>query len=182
MKTSFIVLCLLISYTIDAQIINPKEVAKRKAQDRTNSTIDRTIDKGLDKVEEGIGNIFKKKEKPAKEEKTDSKTSSKKEKSEQVDSEDSDAEQETVSKPSSTSASSSKSASKTTTEQPKTNLKAFSKFDFVAGEKVLGFEDFNETNVGDFPLGWNTNASGEIVTIGDSTKMAFHVARRLFSA
>lgn len=169
MRTLFIVLSFLICNTINAQIINPKETAKRKAQDRTNSTIDRTIDKGLDKVEEGIGNIFKKKEKTVKEEKTDSKTSSKKEKSEQVDSEDGDTEQETTtSKPSGTSTSSSKSASKTTAEQPKTNLKAYSKFDFVAGEKVLGFEDFNETSVGDFPLGWNTNASGEIVTIGDS--------------
>jgi OmpA-OmpF porin, OOP family len=168
MRILFIFLCLLITYTIDAQIINPKEVAKRKAQDRTNNAIDRTLDKGLDKVEEGIGNIFKKKEKTDKGEKTNSKTSSKKENTESAESEDNDAEQETASKPSSTSTSGSQSTSKTTTEQPKTNLKAFSKFDFVAGEKVLGFEDFNETSVGDFPLGWNTNASGEIVTIGDS--------------
>lgn len=166
MRILFIVLCLLCNYTIDAQIINPKEVAKRKAQDRTNSAIDRTIDKGLDKVEEGIGNIFKKKEKTEKEEKTNSKASSKNDKSE---SEENDTtEQETTSKTSGTSTSVNKSATKTPAEQPKTNLKAFSKFDFVAGEKVFGFEDFNETSVGDFPLGWNTNASGEIVTIGDS--------------
>lgn len=165
MRTLFIVLCLLINYTINAQIINPKEVAKRKAQDRTNSTIDRTIDKGLDKVEEGIGNIFKKKSPPPPD--GGEKKSPKSQKENQNT--DIDAEQETTaSKPSSTSTSSNKPASKTTTEQPKANLKAFSKFDFVAGEKVLGFEDFNETSVGDFPLGWNTNASGEIVTIGDS--------------
>lgn len=47
--------------SISAQIIKPKEVAKRKATVRTNNAIDRSIDKGLDKVEEGIGNIFKKK-------------------------------------------------------------------------------------------------------------------------
>ncbi|MDZ7934960.1 MAG: OmpA family protein [Emticicia sp.] len=168
MRILFVVLCFFISYTIDAQIINPKELAKRKAQDRTNSTIDRTLDKGLDKVEEGIGKIFKKKEKTAKEEKTNSKTSSKKENKESEEPEDVNAEQKTASKPSGTSTSGSKSDSKATTDQPKTNLKAYSKFDFVPGEKVLGFEDFNETNVGDFPLEWNTNASGEIVTLGDS--------------
>ena len=45
------------------------------------------------------------------------------------------------------------------------NIKAYSKFDFVPGEKVIGFEDFSTGNIGDFPAGWNTNASGEIVTI-----------------
>lgn len=44
-------------------------------------------------------------------------------------------------------------------------IKAYSKYDFVPGEKVIGFEDFSTGNVGDFPAGWNTNASGEIVTI-----------------
>src|SRR5436190_9858872 len=44
-------------------------------------------------------------------------------------------------------------------------LKAYSKYDFVPGEKVTGFEDFSTGNIGDFPAGWNTNASGEIVTI-----------------
>ena len=124
MRILFIVLYLLYNYTIGAQIINPKEVAKRKAQDRTNNAIDRTLDKGLDKVEEGIGNIFKKKEKPTKEEKTNTKTSSKKEKAESEASEDVDSEQETTtSKPSGTSTSGNKPVAKTPAEQPKINLK-----------------------------------------------------------
>ncbi|MGA9364925.1 MAG: OmpA family protein [Bacteroidota bacterium] len=45
------------------------------------------------------------------------------------------------------------------------SIKAYSKFDFVPGEKVIGFEDFMTGNIGDFPAGWNTNASAEIVTI-----------------
>lgn len=44
-------------------------------------------------------------------------------------------------------------------------IKAYSKYDFVPGEKVIGFEDFSTGTIGDFPAGWNTNASGEIVTI-----------------
>jgi len=45
------------------------------------------------------------------------------------------------------------------------SFKAYSKYDFVPGEKVIGFEDFSTGSIGDFPVGWNTNAGGEIVTI-----------------
>ncbi len=48
---------------------------------------------------------------------------------------------------------------------PSGGLKAYSKFDFVPGEKVIGFEDFSTGNIGDFPAGWNTSSSGEIVTV-----------------
>lgn len=55
-----------------------------------------------------------------------------------------------------------------TDDKPKTSeasLKSFSKFDFVPGDKVFYFEDFSQDNVGDFPARWNTNGSGEVVTI-----------------
>jgi outer membrane protein OmpA-like peptidoglycan-associated protein len=48
--------------------------------------------------------------------------------------------------------------------QPAT-LKSYSKYDFVPGEKIIVFEDFMQDAVGDFPAKWNTNASGDIVTI-----------------
>lgn len=41
-----------------AQIINPGEIIKRKAEQRTNDKIDRSIDEGLDQISEGLGNIF----------------------------------------------------------------------------------------------------------------------------
>jgi OmpA-OmpF porin, OOP family len=44
-------------------------------------------------------------------------------------------------------------------------LKAFSKFDFVPGEKVLFYDDFSTDEIGDFPANWNTNGSGEVVTL-----------------
>lgn len=159
MRILFIVLCLLCNYTIDAQIVNPKEIAKRKAQDRTNNAIDRTVDKGLDKVEEGIGNIFKKKSPLTPD--GGEKSASKPQKTNQNS--NNDEEQEEASKSSGTS--SNKSTTKTTADQPKTNLKAYSKFDFVAGEKVVAMEDFEQDAVGDFPAKWNTNAGGEIVNI-----------------
>ena len=44
-------------------------------------------------------------------------------------------------------------------------MKTYSKYDFVPGEKIIVFEDFMQDAVGDFPDKWNTNASGETVTI-----------------
>lgn len=46
-------------------------------------------------------------------------------------------------------------------------FQAYSRFDFVPGEKVIAFEDFAQDSIGDFPAKWNTNASGEIVTIAN---------------
>jgi flagellar motor protein MotB len=48
------------------------------------------------------------------------------------------------------------------TSQP--SFQSYSKFDFVPGAKVIFFDDFTETAVGDFPANWNTNSTGEIVT------------------
>jgi len=45
------------------------------------------------------------------------------------------------------------------------SFEVYSKYDFVPGEKVVAAEDFTQDAVGDFPAKWNTNASGEIVTI-----------------
>jgi outer membrane protein OmpA-like peptidoglycan-associated protein len=44
-------------------------------------------------------------------------------------------------------------------------FETYSRFDFLPGEKVVALEDFSQDAVGDFPAKWNTNASGEIVTI-----------------
>ncbi len=50
---------------------------------------------------------------------------------------------------------------------PKT-LQVYSKFDYVPGDKQRFFDDFANDFIGDFPAKWNTNAGGEIVTLGDS--------------
>jgi OOP family OmpA-OmpF porin len=46
----------------------------------------------------------------------------------------------------------------------KPSLQSYSKFDFIPGAKVIFYDDFAESSIGDFPPGWNTNASGEVVT------------------
>lgn len=46
------------------------------------------------------------------------------------------------------------------------DLEAYSKFDFVAGNKILFFDDFSQDFIGDFPSKWNTNGTGEVVKFG----------------
>lgn len=60
---------------------------------------------------------------------------------------------------------------------PKT-IEVYSKFDFVPGDKPLFFDDFNDEFIGDFPSKWNTNGSGEVVTIGSIPGKWYSVASR----
>jgi OOP family OmpA-OmpF porin len=144
MKNLYILIVLCISTsTVFGQIIDPKKAAERKATNRANSRIDQSIDKGFDKVEEGIGSLFKKKEK--------------KEKNTQPE-KVSENEQE-MEKPREAGTGSSSVAGG---NPPFT---AYSKFDFIPGEKVLYFDNFERVEVGDFPADYNTDASGEVVTI-----------------
>ena len=48
---------------------------------------------------------------------------------------------------------------------PAPSFQAYSKFDFVPGERIIAADDFTQDAIGDFPARWNTNASGEIVTL-----------------
>jgi OmpA-OmpF porin, OOP family len=122
-----------------AQIIDVKESAKRKTENRVNNKTDDSIDKGLNKVEEGIGNLFKKKKK----------------KTTETGSAENAAEANT------TNAGNTSSKAAATSKAPE--FKSYSKFDFVPGEKILYYDDFETAQVGDFPTGWNTNSTAEVV-------------------
>ena len=50
---------------------------------------------------------------------------------------------------------------------PKT-LKIYTNYDFVPGNRLILYDDFSVDNIGDFPAKWNTNGSGEVVTLDDS--------------
>ena len=47
--------------------------------------------------------------------------------------------------------------------ESKGDLKTYSKFDFIPGDKVLAYDDFSKDDVGDYPATWNTNSTGEVV-------------------
>jgi OmpA-OmpF porin, OOP family len=121
--------------------------ARDKTYQRGEQKADETVEKTLNKVEDGIKNIFKKKDKKRKEEKTE------------------------------TEGNQTQNQQNTTTSKTKTQIKTNSKFDFVAGEKVIGFDDFSTTSIGDFPLGWNTNSSAEIRTLNDDNAKWFSMTK-----
>ena len=65
---------------------------------------------------------------------------------------------------SSTSAANEKKTIQTKTEEA-IPLKAYSKFDFIPGERVLYAEDFSQDVIGELPVDWNASGKGETVTI-----------------
>jgi len=52
-----------------------------------------------------------------------------------------------------------------------------SKFDFIPGEKIIFFDDFNSESIGDFPAMWLTNGSGEIVTMNKFDGRWFQITK-----
>ena len=117
--------------------------AKDKTYQRGEQKGDEGVEGALSKVEDGIKNIFKKKDKKKKQEEQST----------------SDENQE-----------SNEQSSNETKGSTKKSVTKNSKFDFEPGQKQLGFDDFSNTTVGDFPLGWNTNSSAEIVTLDDGNQ------------
>lgn len=57
------------------------------------------------------------------------------------------------------------STTKTGSPQPAEDIRSYSKFDFVPGEKIIVAEDFAQDNLGEFPDKWNTKTNAEIVTL-----------------
>jgi flagellar motor protein MotB len=112
-----------------------KENAKWKTEQKVNEKVDRAIDDILD------GGIFKKKPKSARNSVDDS----------DVAKVETDREAENH-------------VANNSSQEP-ASFKAYSKFDFVSGDRVLYYEDFERVDVGDFPADFNTDASGEVMTI-----------------
>ena len=57
-------------------------------------------------------------------------------------------------------------------------IEIYSKFDYVPGDKPIFYDDFNDDFMGDFPSKWNTNGSGEVVTLGNIPGKWYSVANR----
>jgi flagellar motor protein MotB len=136
LKILFVVILCLGYNNLNAQL-NIKGKVKNQTNSRANNKVDQGIDKGLDAVENGVKDLFKKKKKPAEgEQPEENATEEQKPNTQDV-------------KP---------------VNDTKPSLQSYSKYDFIAGEKVIFYNDFSEAAVGDFPSAWNTNASGEVVT------------------
>ena len=59
-----------------------------------------------------------------------------------------------------------------------TKLTYTTKYDFVPGDKVIAFEDFNSAAIGDFPVRWNTNGTAEVVTISDTENKWLKIGKK----
>lgn len=130
--------------------IDVKGKVKGKAQDRADQRTDEGIDRGIDKIEEGIGSLFKKKNKNEKESKA-----------RQEESEAGDEQDENEGKPSQ--------------DVKKKQLVSTTQYDFVPGDKILFFDDFSQDAIGDFPALWTTNGSGEVKTLNIAPGKWFHM-------
>jgi len=144
MKPIAALVLLIAACPLAAQVTTPKEAVREKTIDRANNAIDRGIDRTLDRAEQGIKNLFRKKDKPASEPTTPA-----------------------AAGPAGAATGAVATGAAATPAQANTgaSLKAYSKFDFVPGDQVVAFEDFQQDAVGDFPARWNTNAGGEVVRI-----------------
>lgn len=132
----FVLIFCLGIFSVDAQI-NLKDKLKRQTNNRANKNVDQGINKGLNAVEDGVKDIFKKK-KP----------------------EEGQANADSAQAKNQSSGQKVKPAADDTP-----SLEAFSKYDFVPGDKVLLYEDFSQDAVGDFPALWTTDVAGEINTL-----------------
>lgn len=139
MKQIFSALALLLcAHIASAQFGNLLDRAKQKVNQKVNQKIDQKMDKAVDEAVEGADKEVSGKNK--------GKTKS-------------------GSNTGGNEAESNSNSGSGSGKSGGTGFKSYSKFDFVPGEKIIAQEDFSQDNVGDFPDKWNTNASGEVVTI-----------------
>lgn len=145
MKTTFkfIIAMALIGLTMNAQgqvKIDLRKKLENQINRRANQKTDQAVNKGLDAVEAGVGEASKNKDQA----------------DQAAGDQKSQGEKPTLNNEPKTG--------DQTANQDETSFQAYSKFDFIPGEKVVFYEDFSQDAVGDFPALWNTNGSAEVVT------------------
>lgn len=145
-KIIVLLICTGLSFSqLQAQLLKTLgDKAKAKIGQRANNKVDKAMDKTLDEVEEG--------------------TKVKKDEDGDVKVKEADGTKVKVDADGDTKI---KNPDGTKEKGKSTSLSFTSKYDFVPGEKVVGFEDFSKAEIGDFPTRWNTNATAEVVTINN---------------
>jgi len=124
--------------TSTAQVkVDVKKKDARETNQRANQRTDQAIDKGLDKLEEGIGSIFKKKEKTSSEQQEEQPEEKKQAKTRTEKA----APQEEPAP----------------VEQPKPQL-IWAKYDFVPGTEIIFEDNLEGEQNGEFPSKWDLKA------------------------
>jgi OmpA-OmpF porin, OOP family len=133
---------ILISFA-EGQVNNPGQAANDAATNQANNDMNNAADKGVNKAEQGIGTMFKKKNKQPK--------------------------PDTVQPKQSTVQSDPGATASTTAQSP--SLKAYDNYDFVPGEKILFEDNFNDDQRGEFPAHWRLCYGQGVVTDFDGRKV-----------
>lgn len=47
------------------------------------------------------------------------------------------------------------------------SVKSYTRYDFIPGDSLIYTEDFQQDEVGEFPLNWNTGGKGDVVTLNN---------------
>lgn len=137
---------------------------KKRAEDRLKQKVENSVDKAVsntyDKAEDKA--VKETKEATKKEKKKDKKSNN---------TEGNNQENTEVAEGSNPADNKNQDKNSSGSSNKNEGLKAYSKFDFIPGEKIVASEDFTQDNIGDFPAKWNTNGSGEVVTLNnDNTR------------
>lgn len=147
-KLILLAVALTTIYTVDAQVLKRLgQRAKNKIEQKAGDKVDKQIDDAVD---------------GKKKEKTDTKPQE--ETADNSGGSGSNNSQSTSDNSSSNNSSNSGDGGAEAAPEP---MKAYSKYDFIPGEKVFAFEDFSGTEIGDFPQRWNTNGTAEVVTLNN---------------
>ena len=134
--------CILFSMA-NGQVNNPGQVANDAATNQANNDMNNAANKGVNDAEKGIGNMFKKKNKPPK-------------------SDSGQQKQNTTQSPAGTP---------TASASQGPSLNAYENYDFVPGEKILFAEDFSDDQKGEFPAHWHLCYGQGVVTDFDGKKV-----------
>ncbi len=129
-----------------------KDRTQQTLENRVEQKVDKTVNKGVDKVENKIDSTATGKNKKKEDKKSSGNSSS-------------GSSSNGGSEESSEGSGSGKSGAGKSGSGKSGSLTSYSKYDFVPGAKIIAQEDFMQDAVGDFPAKWNTNSSGEIVTV-----------------
>jgi OmpA-OmpF porin, OOP family len=121
-------ICLL-SYMAQGQINNPGQAANDAATNQANNDINNAANNGVNKAQQGIGNMFKKKNKPA-----------------TIDS------SHQVKPVQSSDVSQTDQGNSTSAQNPP--LKLYVNYDFVPGDKIIFEDNFADDRDAEFPSHW----------------------------
>lgn len=133
-----LMICTIATLMLHAQITDPKQTAQQGATDKVNNNVTSGVNNGLDKTENAIKGLFKKKKK------------------------DPAATAAGAGNAANTTAGATSNGQTASDTSPK-NLKAYSNYDFVPGEKIIFDDNFADDQDGEFPAHWKLNKGQAVI-------------------